>query len=467
MSVVDVVVIGGGVLGCAIAARVSSTTASVCLLEATGDVGEGASKGNAGIAVSYYGAPAHLDTRLIRESNGRWEDVCGRLDVPYRRIGGLMIALDATEAATLDHVVDEARAGGARAELLDGAAARRIEPLVTESRVAAVHLPDEGVIDPMRLTVGYARLAAANGCDVRRESPVIAIREVGDGVEVVTPAGAVRARHVVDAAGVHAGEVSRLAGGEEHAMWPRKGQYLVLDREFGRRLRSIVFCTHSADTKGTNVVPTTHGTCLLGPTSTDHEDEGDRSTDAATLEEIRAAAIRLVPATRDAAAIKSFAANRPASDERTRIHRDAARPWLVHATNRSTGVSTSPAAADLALALLHDAGLDACERPDAVRSLRPTPRLRTAARPERLIDVDARYGQVVCACEQVTAAEIAAALEGPVGARSVDGVRKRTGATYGRCQGALCMAGVTFLTAMATGAGPGTARHTAGGTVGA
>jgi glycerol-3-phosphate dehydrogenase len=462
----DVIVIGGGVLGCAIAARLAATTASVCLLEAESDVAEGASKGNAGIAVSYYGAPGTLETRLINRSNSGWEELCGRLDVPYRRIGALMIAVDDQEHERLPEIAAEVEACGVRSELLDGAAARRLEPMITPDCRSAVSLPDEGIIDPMRLTVAFARLAALNGCDVRRATPVTELqRETDEVTTVQTPQGTLRARFLVNAAGVRAGEVSRQAGGESFDMWPRKGQYAVLDREFGRRLRSIVFSTHLPDTKGVNVVPTTHGSCLLGPTARDHRDGEDRATDADGVGELRASAARLVPAAGDAPVIKYFAANRPASDERVRVRVDAYNGTLVHATNRSTGVSVSPAAAALALGLLRGAGLDAEDRADAITALAPVPRLRTAKHPERLPGLDPGYGQVVCACEHVSAAEIAAELREPVGARSVDALRKRTGAGYGRCQGSLCLAGLTFLCAMHVGTGPADAPLTVSGTV--
>jgi len=185
--------------------------------------------------------------------------------------------------------------------------------------------------------------------------------------------------------------VSRLAGGERLHVWPRKGQFVVLDREFGQRLQSIVFSTHLPDTKGVNVVPTTHGTCLLGPTALDHEAPDDRATDADTVADLRASAARLVPSAGRAAAIKVFAANRPASEERVRLRMDARVGTLLHATNRSTGVSTAPAAAEQAIELLRGAGLKADERSDAPRLLPAVPRLRTAQDPGRLMDIDPAY----------------------------------------------------------------------------
>ena len=202
----DVVVVGGGVLGTAIAARLAATTARVCLVEAAADVADGASKGNAGIATSYYGDPASLETRLIVESTPGWERLAERLDVPYRRSGGLVVALTAEEEARLPALRDDAEACGARAELLDGREARALEPLAAEGCRAAVHLPDEGLVDPMRLTVAYARLAAANRCAVLRGTPVTGV-VVEDGAiaGVLTPAGTIRARFVVNAAGLGAG----------------------------------------------------------------------------------------------------------------------------------------------------------------------------------------------------------------------------------------------------------------------
>jgi len=462
----DVVIAGGGVLGAAVAARLSRTSARVALVEAEADLAEGASKGNAGVAVSYYGAPGTQQTQLINASNPGWEALTGRLDVPYRRLGGLMVALNADEEQRLQETLAEVHACGVRGELLTARQVRNTEPLVSEHAVAGLLLPDEGVIDPMRLTIAFARLAAANGVRIRLGERVLGIEHDSELSSVITSRGRLETRFVVNAAGVEADRVSALAGGETLRTWPRKGQYVVLDRAFGEKLTKIVFSTHTPQTKGSNVVPTTHGSVLLGPTALDIEDRDDRATDSETVAWILENARRLVPATADAYVMKTFAANRPAGDEPHRLRTDARQPRLLHVTDRSAGVSISPAAAELALTLLWAAGLDASDRDGALDALPRVPRLRTCADPVALTDVDPRYGQVVCACEHVTAAEISAALAGPVAATSVDGVRKRTGAAYGRCQGSLCLAGISFLTAMSTGKGPASVSQTARGTVG-
>lgn len=433
-------------LGTAVAARLAQTNLDVCLVERTGDVAEGASKGNAGIASSYYAAPGTLEARLITASVFRWDEICRRLNVPFRRIGAIMPALNEAEAAALRRERDQALACGVRAEIIDGGEALRREPLISPDCIAALVLPDEGVIDPMRLTCALAELAARNGATVRFDSPVIGFETDGGRiVEARTPRDTIRPRYVVNTAGLHADVVSRMAGGEGFRMWPRRGQFWVLDREFGASLSHIVFAAPAKETKGIHVVPTSRGSVLLGPTVEDGEDRDDKATSAAKLEEAFARARRLVPSLTLDHAIKTYAALRPASEEPFFVRIDRRIPNLVHAVSRSVGVSTSLGVADYVAELLQGAGLNFADEPDAVRELPPVPLIRHIADPATLPRAEWKDAQIVCVCEQVTAAEIEAALTARVPARSVDGVWKRTGAAGGRCQGSICMAGILFM----------------------
>ena len=455
MEEVDVLIIGGGVLGTAVAARLSRTTARVCLVEAEDDLAEGASKGNAGIATSFYGAPGTLEARLIAASNPLWEDLCARLDVPYRRMGALMIAVEPEQAERLESISKDIQARGARAELISAAEARRIEPMITERTLGAVSLPDEGLIDPMRLTIGFAELAVRNGASVRLSSPVAAmVTEAGRVRRVMTPSGAIATRFVVNAAGLGVDLTSAMAGGEALRMWPRQGQYWILDREFGARFNRIVLPIPSEHTRGVQVVPTTNGSVLLGPSAQDSDRRDDKSTDRVTLDGIFQQVRTLVPAVSLEQAIKTYGAVRPAGDETFRARLDARVSNLIHVGSRSAGVSLSPALADYVVDLLREAGLTAADRPEAFLANPRIPRLLLEDDPERLSSLDPSYAQVVCACEQVTAAEISAALTSLVPARSIDGIRKRTRATGGRCQGSVCLAGVAFLCSLHTGLPP-------------
>jgi glycerol-3-phosphate dehydrogenase len=456
----DVVVIGGGVLGTAVAARLAMTTASVCLLEAADDVAEGASKGNAGIATSFYAPPGTLEADLIAGSWPRWEDICDRLDVPFSRPGALTVAINDDQVPTLAGIYDEAIAAGTRAELLTGEQARDLEPMLTPECRGAVHLPDEGLIDPVRLTCGYAELAAANGASVRLSCPAIGFdTHAGQLTTVQTPAGWIRARWVINAAGLGSGTISALAGGEELRIWPRKGQYWVLDRAFGSRLRKMVLPVPMPHTRGVQVVPTTNGSALLGPDAQDIADPADKATDPDSLQALLRLTEQLVPEVSRDLAIKTYAANRAAAEETVRVRPDGVRPNLIHVGNRSTGVSSSPGTAERVLGLLRDAGLDCEDRPERVDALPKVRRLLRDPDPESLPDADPRYRQVVCVCEQVTAAEIAAAFDRHVPPRSIEGIRKRTQATGGRCQGSVCMVGVAFLCSLHTGLPPAAIRQ--------
>ena len=454
---VDVAVIGGGVLGAAIAWRLSQTTASVCLIEREDDLVEGASKGNAGIATTFYAAPGTLEAQLIAESYPRWEDLCDRLDVPFRRMGSLTVALDDAQRKQLPGLLEEALGAGAdRARLVDAAEARELEPLLAETITGALVLPDEGIIDPVRLVCGYGELAAANDVRIALDCTATGV-DLRDGkvAAVHTTRGTVRCRYLVNAAGMAAGVISELSGGEELRPTPRKGQYWILDRAFGARMRQIILPVPMPETRGVQVVPTTNGSVLLGPSVQDIEDEWDTATGPEALAEIFEQCRALVPSVSLDQAIKTYAANRTVTGAETmRLRLDPEIGNLLQVGNRSTGMSCSPAVAEHSLELLRQAGLSAVDRADAIDRLERVPRLLLDPEPERLAELDPGYRQVVCVCEDVSAAEIEAALSARVPAISIEGIRKRTRATGGRCQGSLCMAGVAFMCSLHTDNAP-------------
>lgn len=379
------------------------------------------------------------------------------------------MALDEPGLAALDALESDVRAAGTKVRRLSGDEARLAEPLLTEQCVGALYYPDEGIIDPMRLTWAYAELAAANGAILHFDAPVIDFAIGPDRVirRALTPRGELSARFFVNAAGLGSGQVSELAGGEEIRMWPRKGQYWILDREFGQKLNRIVLPVPMPNSRGIEVAPTTNGSVLLGPDARDCADPDDTSTDIEGLEDVFDCTRRLVPSVSLDAAIKTYAANRPAADEPVRLRLDRQVANLLHAGNRSTGVSTSPAFARRVGDLLAQQGLETRRRQDAIRHLEPTHRLLLDPAPEKRLAADVTEQTVVCICEQVTVAEITATLSCAVPARSVDGVRKRCRATGGRCQGSICLAGVALLCAVVGGVEPGAVRMgRRGGTVG-
>lgn len=466
----DVAVIGAGVVGGAIAWRLSKEDLRILWLESCHDVAEGTSKANSAIVASGYDTePGSLEAKLLQLSNPRWEQICSDLDVPFRRVGTLVLAFEDQEVVELSRLHEQAHENAVGAEVLDADAIRHLAPAANPLAIAALHVPSEGIIDPIRLTIGYAQLAVSNGVELHLSTAVRGFEKNEDGSieRVNTNRGAFTARCVVNAAGLFADEVSRMAGADEFSIWPRKGQFLVVDREIGRRVNRILVPIPTPQTRGTLVIPTTNGSVLLGPTAEDEDDKLGKATDGSALRKVLERANRLVPGIGHEHVIKAFAGLRPASDRTYRVERSALVPNLIHAAAiRSTGVSSSPAVADRVRDLVEDVGLHPVPRADSATSIPTIPRLAEIA-PEQAASIalrDPRFRVVVCACEHVTAAEIWSALSGPIPATSLDGIRKRTRAAGGRCQGAYCLGGLGFLLSLASGEPPWAVRQGEPGT---
>ncbi len=271
----DVVIVGGGVVGCAIARGSRSPPRGSALVEAAHDVGEGASKGNTGIATCGADCtPGTLEAELVTRSAPGWEALCASLDTPWERIGTLCVALTKKDEAGLDHLVAQARANGCEAERVSGEPARELEPLISDRARAAVHFPDDGIVDSLRLTIGYAELAAQNGVRFLLGRPVTGFECEGDALTAVrTPRGdAAGARSWSTRPACEADAVSRWPAARTFRCWPRQGQYWLLDRELGAPLRKVVGGVPDEHTRGIYCVPTTNQSLLLGPTADDRED---------------------------------------------------------------------------------------------------------------------------------------------------------------------------------------------------
>jgi glycerol-3-phosphate dehydrogenase len=446
----DVAVIGAGVVGTAIAWQLSRLDLSVVVIEQRDDVGDGTSKSNSGITASGWTLPSSsLEARLVTASSSRWEDICDRLGVEFRRCGMAALGRSEDDRARIPALIENARRNGVDARLVEGNELGQVAPHASRDVTAAVWIPSEGVIDSVRLPIAYAQLAALNGATFFLGEPVIGSSRAGRTVtEIVTPRRRIRTRFVVNAAGLGADDASSLLGTEDFDVLPRRGQWLLLDRDFGKRVSSILTGLPTERTHGVMVIPTAHGSVLLGPTAEDIEAKQDRSTAATTLQAVLAECRTLMPAIDSRSVIKSFAGVRPHSVPTYRIERSAlADNVITIAGIRSTGVSGSPGIADYVVGLLSDAGLAAKEKHEIVERInQPVPLRRSGDCAASAAEPLGRT--IVCTCEKVTAAEIHRALQGPLGARSIGGIARRTHATWGRCQGSACLSGVTFIASL-------------------
>lgn len=438
MNVVErtqAVVIGGGVIGTAVLRSLAERGVEALLLEAEPSVGEGASKANSAIVHTGFDAKlGSVEASMLARARDLWPTVVDELGIPFLGVGAIMLARDADELHRLGtDVIDNATRNGVETELLDAMALREIAPYVAESHVGALLVPGESVTDPFWLTRRYAEAAVKAGAGIRTGARVTAVSFEGRYVSVqVAPNASVQAKQVIVCGGLGAGELAAMAGDESFRVTPRKGQFLVSEETFG--VDRIVLPLPGPMGKGMLLTPIVFGGVLLGPTAEDQDDPTDRATDAAGRERILEATRQMVPAVDQMRPIRQFAGLRPVSSTGDYVLRPSSiDDRLYFACGiRSTGISTSPAVGE------HVA--------QAVTALRGWGHSRSAATPAAMA-FEGEAGPVICPCRSVSAGEVALACDSGIGARTLDAVKRASGAMFGDCQGNRCAAAVATMLA--------------------
>ncbi|MGE5508037.1 MAG: NAD(P)/FAD-dependent oxidoreductase, partial [Chitinophagales bacterium] len=441
---VDVVIIGGGVVGTAVARAFSRYAVEVVLLEREADLAWGTTRANSGIVHSgYHCKPGSLKARYCVEGNRMMPKVAEELGVPFKMNGSLTVAFTPEEAEVLRAWEEHGRQNGVPGlELVDGATARRWEPALADGVECALHAPTAGIISPYELALAQAENAQANGVDIRVLSPALNLARLPGGrLEVATPSGTLSARLVVNAAGLSSAEFARQVGDEAIRLAPRRGEEYLLDRAYGGLVSKTIFPTATGYSKGILVIPTVEGNLMLGPTDVPGAAAGELFTTAEGYEEIMQAVRRLVPGVPGpAGVIASFAGLRASSVTGDfRLGPSQACPGVIHAAGiDSPGLTAAPAIAEEVVRLAGQAGLGLTAKA-GYDPFRPAPRcFRDLDEAERaaLAAADPAWRRIVCRCELVTEAEIVGAIRR--GARTLDGIKLRTRAGMGRCQGGFC-----------------------------
>ncbi|MCX4816858.1 NAD(P)/FAD-dependent oxidoreductase [Streptomyces sp. NBC_01239] len=447
----DVAVVGAGVVGCAIVRELARHPGlRVALVEAQDDVGQGTSKANTAILHTGFDAvPGSLEARLVREGSRQLAAYAVESGIAVEPVGALLVAWDEEQLAALPRLAEKA----ARNEYfdtrpIDPSELHEREPHLGPGALGALHVPGEKVICPWTTTLAYATQAVRHGVDLHLNSPV---REVSwwDGAHTLTTArGPLRTRHLVNAAGLHADTLDRHLGHHDFTVAPRRGQLIVFDKFARDLLHHILLPVPTALGKGVLVAPTVYGNVLLGPTAEESDDKRATGSTAEGLALLREKGARILPALLDEEVTAVYAGLRAATEQDD--YRITAHPEQAYVTVggiRSTGLTASMAIATHVSALLADTGLDL----GPARDLEPVrmPNLGDAyPRPHqnaRLVAADPEYGTLVCHCERVSRGEIRDALASTVPPRNLDGLRRRTRARAGRCQGFYCGAAVREL----------------------
>ncbi|MET9802244.1 FAD-dependent oxidoreductase [Streptomyces sp. NPDC006368] len=443
----DVIVVGAGVVGSAIARELARLPLRTALVDAADDVGEGTSKANTAILhTGFDAAPGSLEARLVRDGQRRLTAYAAEAGIPVEPLGALLVAWDAEQLAALPALAAKAERNGYDEDRIIGAAelyAR--EPHLGPGALGALDVPGESVICPWTTTLAYATQAVRAGVDLHLGCRVESVRP---GHELTTSRGVLRGRYLVNAAGLYADELDRRLGHRDFTVTPRRGQLIVFDALARGLVRHILLPVPTALGKGVLVSPTVHGKVLLGPTAEDLDDTSATGSTAEGQALLREHGRRVLPALLDEEVTAVYAGLRAATEEDDyRIACHASQRYVTVGGIRSTGLTASMAIAAHVVELLVDAGLE----PGPARELPPVRMANVGEAFPRpyadagLIASDPEYGTIVCHCERVTRGEIRDALAGTIPPASPDGLRRRTRARGGRCQGAFCGAAVRAL----------------------
>ncbi len=440
----DVAVIGGGVVGGMIARELSRFNLSICILEKEDDVAMGATKANSAIVHAGFDAKeGSLKAKLNVKGSQMMEKVCGELGVKYKNNGSLVIGFDDEDKKTLMELCERGLANGVRGiRLVMGDELRSLEPNLSHNIVCALYAPTGAIVCPYELCIAAVGNAMDNGAQLLCGFEVANL-EHEDGVYTVSSADGkqISARYIVNAAGIYADKIARMIGDTSFDIHPRRGEYILLDRECGNLVTHTIFRTPSKMGKGILVTPTVDGNLLTGPTSVDMTDKEDKSTTpegfASVISQANENIEGGVPFGKS---ITSFCGLRAVGSTGDFIINADNKNFINVAGIESPGLSSAPAIAEYVRKLLADSGLTLTERADFTPIREPKHYFREASveKKNEIIRKNPAYGRIICRCESISEGEILDAIHSNPPAKDIDGVKRRTRAGMGRCQGGFC-----------------------------
>ncbi|HQO58596.1 MAG TPA: NAD(P)/FAD-dependent oxidoreductase [Candidatus Omnitrophota bacterium] len=461
MKTYDIIIIGGGVVGTAIARELSRYRLNIALLEKEEELAFGVSKSNSGIIhPGTQMSPRSLKGKLCVEGNRLIRRIARELGVDFKEVGELIVAFREEEVPQLLDLKEKAGLLGVpKLKIVRPAWLRKYEPHLSREAVAALYAPTAGILSPYRLVYDMAENAAKNGVEIYTRHQVTRITPSGNAglggkpfFEVATPTQTFQARYVINAGGLFADEVSALAGVHDFKIRPRKGEEFILDKKKEHLTRHLLFPLPSKTSKGILVIKTADGNPMIGPTAEDGDDREDVATSDEGLRQVLAGVQRMIPSMSADDIIAYFAGLRPVAGDDFIIRHEARVPGFVNVAGiQSPGLTAAPAIALWVLRILKETGL-----PLKKKSVFHNKRPKTIhlfgiplSETEKLVKKDPALGDIVCRCEMVSFKEIQGAIER--GATTLDGIKFRTRAQAGRCHGGFCTTRILKILADAQG----------------
>ena len=438
---VDIIVIGAGVSGCAVARELSRRKASVLVVEREEDVCCGTSKANSAIVHAGYDAKnGSLMAKLNVQGSRMMPDLAKELDFHYKMNGSLVVMINEEDRPNLMALYENGVANGVEGlRIVERDELVKMEPNISDNAVAALYAPTGGIVCPFGLTYALAENAASNGVRFQFDSEVTGIEKIDGGWKVKTVKGDLEAKVVVNAAGVYADKLHNMVSDDTMTIIPRRGDYFLLDRTTGGYVTNTIFQLPGKYGKGVLVAPTVHGNTIVGPTAIDIEDKDATATTQAGLDEVRAKSSMAVKDLPLRQTITSFAGLR-AHEKRHEFFIGEIAPGFVDcAAIESPGLSSAPAIGVMVAGIVEEIlGLEPNPDFNGTRKGILDPKELSFEERSDLVKENPAYGTVICRCETITEGEIVDAIHRVPGAKSVDGVKRRTRAGMGRCQGGFC-----------------------------
>ncbi len=445
MQKTDIVVIGAGAVGCAIARELSKYCVDVVVVDKNEDVGGDASKSNSAIIHTGYDAtPGTLESQLVVAANPMYDQLVKDLDVPFKRIGAILPAFtdeqyeklpEIKEKAFKNHVYD--------VEFKTGKELLEIEPNLNPEVKGGLVIPRESIIDPFIYVQALAENAYANGVKFMLNTKVTDIKTENGAIKsVVTTAGEIETRYVINSAALYCDEIAAMVGKADYKVVARKGQFYILDKNTSCKVEHIVLPIPTKITKGKLMCPTIHGNMLVGPTAEDQQSKVDKSTTYEGLESIAKDVKNLVPNVNLRDTITQYCGLRPNRNPEG-LHFDMyddLKGYVNLSGVRSTGLTLSVAMGKYVVQQIIMHGENLQLKTNFISTRKGVVKFSEQPREiqDKLIKENPLYGNVVCRCETITEGEILDAIHRPLGAKSVDGVKRRVRAGMGRCQGGFC-----------------------------
>ncbi|HYE83745.1 MAG TPA: NAD(P)/FAD-dependent oxidoreductase [Clostridia bacterium] len=440
----DIAVIGAGIVGCSIARELSRYSFRTVLIEKNSDVADGTTKANSAIVHAGYDAkPGTLKARFNAPGCMMYENLCSELDVLYKKTGSLVLAFSQGEMKTLQKLYDQGIANGVPdMEIIGKERVHEIDKNLSDEVAGALYAKNAGIVSPWELAIALAENAVENGVELLLDSEIINIEKIPGGYGLHMPDRYIEAKYVVNCAGVYSDRINNMVASPSFKILPRRGQYNVFDKSIGNFVNTVVFQCPSEVGKGVLISPTVHGNIFIGPDAEDVEDKEAVQTTQEGISFIWDASARSAEGLMRSSVITAFAGIRARSstDDFVIGESEEAKGFINIAGIESPGLSSAPAIAVHVAEMLKQL-MGSFEENKSFEPIRRKV-IRFMELPEaeknELIKQDPRYGRIICRCESITEGEIVDAIHRKVGARTLDGVKKRVRPGSGRCQGGFC-----------------------------